>query len=130
MCGAAAASRINEFQAWLDARVSVKVAPLHVHPPGSDCISTLLYSTHDELRTWQSVFQKSIYDRHSQCPQELWLTLKQAGGVWLFFIFFFFFCFVFHFCYVSIGRKINPEMSWRSWNSDPIGWANLIVPEQ
>lgn len=90
MRGAAAASRINEFQAWLDARISVKVAPLHVCPPGSDCISRLLHSIHDELRVWQSVFQKCICDGHWQCPQELRLTVKQAGGFsFSFFLFFF-----------------------------------------
>lgn len=90
MRGAAAASRINEFQAWLDARISVKVAPLHVCPPGSDCISRLLHSIHDELRVWQSVFQKCIHDGHWQCPQELRLTVKQAGGFsFSFFLFFF-----------------------------------------
>lgn len=101
-------------------------------PPGSDCISRLLYSIHDELRSLQSVFQECLHNRYFQCPQELQLNLKWDGIFLLFCLGFWGagFFFVWGSFFVSCGRKIKHKMSLRSWNSDLIGWANLIVPEQ
>lgn len=71
------------------------------------------------------MFQECLHNRYFQCPQELQLNLKWGGVffvVWGFGVGFGFF--------LSCGRKIKHKMSLRSWNSDLIGWANLIVPEQ
>lgn len=121
------AFRANEFQAWRDAPISVKVAPLHAWPPGSGCISQLLYSKCDELRRQQCI---------PEMPSQ-WIfaasirTSVQFKVVWVW-VFFFFFCSFFFFFLINLlyGRKIKHEMSLRSRNSDLIGWANLIVPEQ